>query len=426
MTNSVSACGLHIVTGALVAIAIGVPAHAQTLPAEAHGAVTFNYGLDASLLYLSAFGRPDAAALTPTFAAAPAQVATPRTIGLRKLAMHGSWRAVSGGELNVTLRPDAETRPATADGVHREVDTRSGTPYRGEASVQLLDAYDVSVGVGAGLTTSLGVFSTVAPTRASYAPIADFGLAVRFPTKFSALKLRWQRESVAPDRAIEVQPSTFVADLFVMQGDDDRVETVGRGELFDEGPVAKDPYQGGAMHLGYAPSRRGDIGLVVGTNDAPETGGRRTEVYGQLVGSVTYPLLARQGKLTVDVRYATEKWRGDSLALKPRQQQSVGLTHATGLTSAAFWLLGAHWGLSERQAAVVTDIATQTGYQIETGWAAELADGIGMQLMATHERREEEDEASGPRGAFVNEEGDSRKTLRRFALEISYAINDNG
>lgn len=403
-------------------IATSVPVYAQT-PASA--AVDLNYRVDAALIYLVPLGRPDAAVINMP---APSVVKTPRTIGLKKLRLEAAWLSASGAELGLTLRPDAMNLPTTESGKHREVDTRSGTPYRAEATVRLLDAYHLTAAVGAGLTASVGVFPDLAPARASYLPTADFGLAVRFPQKFSALKLRWQRQSAAPDLAVDAMPANVTTDVFVLQGNEDRVETYDRGkDLFDEAPVAADPYQGGGIYVGYTPSRRGELGLLAGVCDGAEIGGRRSEVFGQLIGSLTYPVLTRQGKLTLDMRYANEKWRGDGVDFKPRDQQSVSLTNAAGVTRNSFWLLGAHWGNSERMLTPSSDVlATQTGYQVETGWLTELNDGMSMQFLATHERREQDDENGGSAPGFSNAAGDERKTLRRFGLELSYALNENG
>ena len=249
------------------ALGAGFQAFADSTPSEVK-ATTLSYDVDAALTYIDAARRPDTGAIQAT--PAVAMVEQPRTLGLEYLKLGLDWRTVEGAALRLVLRPDAANHAQSGDAGApvRELDSRSGAPYRPMPTVRLLDSYQLTVKPGTSLDLALGVFESLLPSQAAYPEVLGFGLDVRTPAKFSAVRVRWHRQDQGAD-TLEGNANGLHVDLYVLHGDDDRAEQQGgRKGSFDRAPVGQDPYYGGAAQFGWQPSRRVEWNLLGGYGDA--------------------------------------------------------------------------------------------------------------------------------------------------------------
>ncbi len=413
-------------------------------PAPAPGPAVLTYSAALDLEYRDVFGKPDSAAGGPTAPSPtspnpqPAALrlkATPRSLGLKRLRLSLDWRTQNASGLHLVLRPDALSREAPGATRAVETDTRSGDPYRPMPTIKLLDAYHVTIYPASSLSTSVGVFEELAPLRASYPVALDFGLRVALPAKFAGLRLRWQDARDGPDLPTARVAGALLADVYAIDGDEDRVETSGskRGS-FDTAPVASDPYLGGAAVLSFLPTDSIELSAAGGLLDSragdPTRGeGKRSNGFGQV--TAVAQLFAQGGfptTLSLDLRASAEKWRGMQSGLAkpaPRVQRSAGLSASTRVLPQAWVLLGTQLGKSQRAStAAHPDLsATVNGWQVEAGILGSLGSDLSLQLMISAERRL----IDGPGtdgGAFIDADGGAHATLRRYGLVLSYDLNE--
>lgn len=408
----------NVAVGALVTAVLAcatVAARGQTPEAQPAQAATLNYTIDAGLIYIDRLTRPPhggsigPVARTSTAAA----LETPRTLGLDRMRIAMDWETQRSASLHLVLRPDsANRRDESASPVQpRETDSRAGDdPYRPAPTIRLLDAYQLTLKPGTSLAGSFGVFEGLALPPPAYPETLGFGLAVSLPAKFSGARGRWER-------APEAGQGQLSAEVYVIQGDEDRAEAFGlKAGTRDSAPVARDPYAGGAAHLSWIPSQALALEFVGGYLEGADAGTRRSEVMAQLTAASKIPLSGKGLNLGLDGRYAQERWRG--APLDPRTQHSLVLTAAWHLSNATAVLLGAMQGKTEH----ATD--SVSGFGIEAGVLRSLGQGLTLQLMLSHEKRERKTPGAPTLGGFHDADG-NHGTARRMGLELSYLLNDN-
>jgi hypothetical protein len=302
-------------------------------------------------------------------------------------------------------------------------------------SIRLLDSYYATLYPLSSLSTSVGVFEELAPIRASYPVVLDFGLRVSLPAKFAGARLRWQDVKNGPDLSSPSPAGTLQADAYVIDGNEDRVEdTRKKRGTYDVAPAGNDPFLGGAAALSYQPLDTLEVSVLGGLVDArPDPteapSGKRSTAFGQLV-SVAH-LAKASGfptTLSLDLRTSSDKWRNTAAGHPTpaaRDQRSGSLTVSTRVSPAAWLLVGAHAGKSER--AIVTTaqdrISSVDGFDFETGVLASLGSDLNLQLMLSTEKRTIQG-AGQDGGAFIDVDGSRHKTMRRYGLVLAYALNE--
>lgn len=426
-------------SAALAAPALAAPDTVQ----DASRATTLGYEVDASLIYFDSLTRPRTGVVAPLVgAAAPA-----RAFGLKRFRLAATWQALDSAGLTIVLRPDAANRSLeqSADAEPRELDTRAGevglgSPYRATPSVRVLDAYQISIAPGAALSASFGVFEELTPTVASYPQLLAFGLETSLPAKFSGGRLGWRR----PRAADPESGAGLSLDMTVMQGDEDRAEgrcsdatatatvpCAGDSRSRDHAPLARDPYQGAALEVSWVGSSGLSLNLLGGSLEGAAVGGRVSEALGQLGAELTQTLGSRTVKLSLDMRYARERWRVDGVAIRPRVQYSARLTSAVAIDARGFATAGLAVGHSDQDPGLPADAPRPLdrqvpvkGYQIELGYLANVATSLSAQLMLVHERRTTTDAAGAEVGAIQHEDGGAR-TLRRMGFALTYLLNED-
>lgn len=388
-------------------------------------ATTLSYGVDAALTYIDVFRRPDPAAVrAPTNE--PLAIEQPRVLGLKQLKLRLDWATIDGATLGLTLRPDAANHAQAADAGSpvRETDTRAGDTYRPMPTVRLLDAYQLTIKPGTSLDLSLGVFEQLIADQRAYPEVLGFGLDVKFPAKFSAMRVHYQQNAKDPATAVSA-PSTLHADVYVLQGDDDRAEAQGgRDQSFDKAPVARDPYYGAAVQFGWIAGPRFELALLGGYGDSSVAGGRRNEVYMESAATTLLPVAGRDVKFVLDLKDARERWKGDGLSIAGREQRSAGLSTSVPTVPGFWYLLGGRYGVSERPLSDTQQDEKRSvkGFLVETGVLSQVGKGLTIEFMVNQEKRTTIDAAGGKVGAFVDEDGD-HGTLRRLGLTLRYEGN---
>jgi hypothetical protein len=212
-----------------------------------------------------------------------------------------------------------------------------------------------------------------------------------------------------------------VFDLYGLQGRDDRTETFGAGSKhFDQAPVSRDSYIGAAVYGGWHLSANTEFGVLAGTMDGKDKGGKGNEIFAQLTAIKRLNVSSRPLVLTMDHRYVREKWEQLTERLKSLEQRSSSLSANWSLISDYSLFTGAHYGISQRHLEDLDQISRAEGYQFDFGLQSKLDGGLEYILMVSHENRTLR-LPDGKIGAFVD--GDhSYKELNRFALELRYYL----
>lgn len=366
--------------------------------------------------------------------------ATPKTYGLKLLKAVFSWEALSATKLNLVLRPDALNRKdeaATGMGVTQEAsefDSRAGDVYKPAASVRFLDAYQIST-QHKELSLAVGVWEDLGNSRGSYVPLTQFGLMVMLPQKFSGICLGWNKFPFVPSSLNEEngdQQTRLSFEVFVIQGDQDRAESLKRNdETYDVTPTAKDPYFGGGAYVGWQPFKNIEFGILSGVDDSKAEGVRKQEVFGQGVIVAKSVIVKLPTKIDFDARYARETWQTSGSAIAPLSQQSASLSSSSLATEKLFSLVGIHMGRSERhrnydptkvmEGQDMNSVKQIFGYQLEAGFKYVVSSGLDVEMLISREFREETDAAGQKQGAF-GDEGDKKHIINRLGLELAYVV----
>lgn len=402
-------------------------------------ATTWHYAVDASLAYADGVGRPAAVGVPTSAGGLAGSVKEPtRALGLKRFRLELGLTGLGGARLFAALRPDAANRMSegsTVAAVH-DYDARACSPrdpdkdrmggcYRRPPTVRMLDAYHLAASPAESLEGAVGVFEGLEHRRTTYEAPLGFGLAVRLPSKFSALRLAWRnRRPTLPSESSNAGDG-LSGDLYALQGDEERIETLAsRDGTYDTAPVAQDPYYGGAGGIGWRRSGFA-VGLVGGHQQGAATDGRRNEVYGQLFTAYTGGLGTRPFRVNLDLRLSRESWRVSGPNVSDRTQQSVEISTVFGVTGHQRLLAGLGYGTSDRPAALTRqdELMKLSGYQFELGAGSDVAPGLEAILMLSHERRRAILDGSES-GGFFDEDG-ARSTLRRIGLELAYRLDGN-
>ena len=417
-------------------------AFADVAPASnGSSATAMTYSVDLDLAYRDVLGAGKSGGSTSAADAASdgtestgSTRETPRGLGLSKFRAALEWQHQGASALTVVLRPDAMNRglfkkSAAADAAAepRDDDSRAGSTYAQRPTIRLLDAYQATLFPGSSFATSVGVFENLAPIRASYPEILDFGLRAELPATFGALRLRWQGQRATPDRPEPSNVGRFVIDSYAIQGDGDRVEATGtKRHSFDAAPVAADPYYGGALYVGFYPGMGLELGLLAGMQDAvDESGATKSGNFAEIV-VVEDGIGARfPTKVSLDIRRVGERFRGAAPAPSPRTQQSIGLSASSQVGAGIWYLLGADYGSSDRMldGGTADQIDVFRGWQVETGVMGAVGRDLSLEMLVSQESRTEKGPGQVQRGGFVDGTGD-QKSLRRLALTLSYNLDD--
>src|SRR5262249_46419660 len=116
---------------------------------------------------------------------------------------------------------------------------------------------------------------------------------------------------------------------------------------------------------------------------------KRSEVFGQLT-AVGHIGAAFPSKISVDLRAASEKWRGapaGTAAPAPRKHRSASLSLSTRVLPRTWVLLGAHHGFSERALERPDQLTAVSGWAAEAGVLGSLGSDLSLELMFATEKR---------------------------------------
>ena len=406
-----------------------------------------HYEIYFSMDYLGEFDKPKSAKIDLPDASNNSLVrdsrvsaTTPRTFGLKQLKTVFSWEALSATKLNLVLRPDAINRKngieseTNSDQQAVEFDTRAGDVYKPPATIRLLDAYQIATDQKE-LSLAVGVWEELGHSRASYTPLTQFGLTVMLPQKFSGARLGWNKYAFVPsslEKDAAAKGAAWSLEVFVIQGDQDRAESLRRNDdTFDITPAARDPYFGGAAYIGWQHFNGIELGFLSGVDDAKTEGIRKQEVFGQGVAVAKTSIATLRTKMDFDARYAKETWQGGNVDVAPLAQQSASLTTSSLISDQLLTLVGIYMGQSERhrnydatkvmEGQDMKSVKQIFGYQLEAGFKYMVSLGLDLQMLISREFREETDAAGKKQGAF-GEEGDRKLVINRLGLELAYTV----
>lgn len=401
---------------------------------EPPGAPSIHFDIDAKLVYIEAFSGGSSSMIEPNAVIDQgwASKAEPvRTLGLGHMKVGLEYSAAKYSSLRMGLRPDANI---DADGnANSGFDSRAGSTYRESEKIKLLDTYQLVLNVKDSFRAEVGVFDSFNASYVAFDPLLEFGLNVRFPRKFSGLKLIGNFKNIAPNEAQPVETG-LQTELVVFQGDGDRVEESGALEQhFDEAPMARDPYVGGALSNDWTPSAYLRASLLVGfLESAYDPTGLSNESFGAFSLGWDLPFGSRWVKVAFSFRYSKEKWRVDDVDIESLVQQSAALSSAIQMTELSHLHLALHTGRSERHrfssgvdGTITTDtsrVNPYSGLQIDLGADYVLAERLNLQLALSQEDRTSEDADGGNVGGFDNGTK-TEDSIRRLAIGLKYQID---
>lgn len=347
----------------------------------------------------------------------------PRTIGLEHLKMMLGWEFHQGSRLTLKLRPDAGIDRDGKGTSNMPIDTRAGDVYKSTSSIQFLDSYQMALKLGPSAELAIGVWEQLVAYETSYSPLLAYGLLVELPTYFSGLKLSWggrEHELKVPGIFL----SRIAYEVIVIQGDNDRAEQIGgRGQRFDEGPIARDPYLGGAIRMLWWPKEDYRLSLLFGYGREGGENQRSTLTYGDLSFEQQWNRSIRPVQLNWNARYLLESFDDSLQQLDSLYQFSFSATCGIWILKDHRLLLGAHIGRSERHSSPVdVENLLHYGHQMDLGWDYHFAPGLNVQVMLGEEHREIVSENDDIQDAFKSS-NEIKKMLRRFAIAIQYQVD---
>lgn len=394
--------------------------------AESH---QHKYQIEARLSYIDRLTSPSQINAVKSDKASLA-VSNPRSLGLTKFRIGSDWHLPYQSALKVVFRPDAFIESEqSSDQPAREFDSRSGEPYRAMPEIYLLDSYLIEKKFGSSFSLEAGVLERHVFRHMAYRPALEFGLLVRMPQKFATLHGRWQNFQRSYIRAQPKPESGFAFDIFVIQGDGDRVELRRRqDDSYDEAPTAEDAIYGLAVGLARVDAGINRFGVIAGNVDnrmsqqkeseGSEQGelvyGKRNETYVQVFNDTFFDIVGRSTKASLDLRYSKEKWKGQGIHVNSRLHQSYSLTFSTEVMTSHWICYGAHLGRSK-----MSNDSIIKGYQFDLGYRLALSQGLRAEFTVSEEKRQDEH----GKGAYINAQGEDKSKLQRFALELSYKVH---
>lgn len=383
------------------------------------------YNLDLRLGYYNVLQNPFNDSETSNSAHSAGTTGQERTLGLTRARAQIWWWLPGESRLNVILRPDA----VNGGEERSEFDSRAGRFYRKRPKIKLLDAYTLEKQFGDQLSMRVGVIEELVKRRMAYNPVLEFGLEVQLPQRTSAAEIEWRLMQILPDHQPPQPSSGWIFSLIGFQGDQDRAELREFSEeSYDETPTSKDPHYGASFSLTRIDGHRNRFSLMVGISDnryieVNNNGdiagtGKRNEVFGQLANEFMLTDVKVPTKFAFEYRLSKEKWKGDSIEVSPRTHQSMALTASLRVGHNKWVLVGGHYGTSK-----YSDDVIASGYQGDIGYKFVVAPNLWVTAVSTEEHRQLKDEGRSV-GAFQRADGQTKKVLRRYALEVAYQLEE--
>lgn len=388
-----------------------------------------SYSADLSLVYIDKLANPVARSESvnslETLSLASG-MAVPRALGLGRFALGVDLTLPEESKLHILLRPDVLNRSED----YSDHDTRTGSTYFQQSKVKFVDEYYISFEYDLNLDLSFGVFEKLSPRYAAFTPLLDFGLEVRFPERFSAARIGWQQtKGLGSEPQDERQDRGLFADIFILQGNEDRAEVESSDESTqDTAAVSEDAHLGIAGTLGYNFSDRHRFGVLlgIGKNDYSqevdqngaviEQAGKRDEVYGQIFDSYLLKLPRFSTKFSIDYRIMKEKWKSDFFVIQPRTHQSLMFSLSNQVLENVWAYTGVSYGRSKMHDDLVVD-----GYQMDFGLSFNPKKNLYVSTAVAEEHRDNKLDGATEGAYFID--GKESSMIRRFALELRYLFS---
>lgn len=366
--------------------------------------------------YYHAFQKGESSAQNDSNKKAP----TYPTIGLTRAAFRLWWGLFDESSLSLGLRPDAYPRER---GLMRDYDSRIGVSYRPEPTISLLDTYQIDALFGPDFKASLGVWDGLEIRR--WESLNQFGLLVKFPDKFSGLRLFWQKQWGQNDDNINLIYNHF-AEFYVYHGRQDRDDMWGENKTgADQSPRTSNPYLGAAVVGGLDMFNNAEMAFLLGQEKRKLVSGINVdEMYGQLCFSQTFFLGPYPLRITFDGRYDSEKFGGSQLNLPSLLQTSFSWLNSFALNERSHIVLAAHVGKSERATADDKGVVLYDGHQWDLGYSYRRG-ALGFSILVSQERRSYADQ-TGVRQEGFQEGSKPFSQYRRIGFEINYQLQGTG
>ncbi len=382
--------------------------------------------LDAELTHIDSLTNPLAPARGSVRSAErpPGSVSRSRSMGLSMIRL-GVAVELPHTAFDLVLRPDAASRDPEAGGKVYELDRRSGLSYRTAPRIRLVDAFEIRI-LGSGQTIfGIGSYERMIRDVAAYQPVLEFGLAVRMPRRYDALRVQTtlftNQEAFA-----QAEPATgWQIALQAFQGREDRALEFADSQSgrFDQGPLAADPYLGFAGELRKF-NPRWSHNLLLGQETSATVNQKADEVFGQLGTIYNWADSSNPASLAVDFRYSAEDFKTAGQRRPSLKQVSGSVTASTKVVQRHWLCFGYSIGTSERpRPSDIEKKETHSGSQFEVGTRHELTEQLELRIFANQERRLVR--SGGNRhGGF----GDGQKIddhVDRFAIELAYGFRSD-
>jgi len=401
-------------------VALGTNSSRDQISADSRSAgsgTSLNYSVDADFFWIDQLGDKGSSS-SQEFKYAS------KTLGLTKLDIGLNWTVFESTEFEIGLRPDAALNRNENGSVL--FDSRSGTSYRKEAAVSLLDRYQLKVKNNNQFEVAIGVIDSIVLNQDSYPPLLALGLRSRFPRKLFALSFFWlgknKNEATFRSSNAVFNGGQFSFSLDLFQGREDRSESLGPvGSSDDQSPLSLKPYVGGSFMIRWSKPKNMAAEFNVGLDTDNGQLGVVDERFVRILLRKYLTFFNLSSAIVADVRMSQETWI-DSPD-KRLVQTSVSLTNSTRIKSGLSILLGYHVGKSERFAKDnISLIDIHDGFQIDLGLKKEVRKNLFASLLFASEKRVVTDEQGAEIGAFDSGHQDS---IQRFSLSVNYKIGSN-
>lgn len=412
-------------------VRLGVGALVLLGPAQlvrAEGSATVLSGeLDFALIYVGSLARPEANAINQGEYSMhqPEDKRRERGLGLRYAKAGLTFESFQSSKFYALIRPEATIVRSDDGDVPREVDTRAGDTYRKLPDIRLLDAYQMTVRPGTGMSLGFGVWEQLSEPAQAYQQILQPGLDVLLAAKFSGLRLRWSRFEPADPANVEKRQKGLITDFYIIQGDRDRVESnIGKNDTDDHAPGAEDPHYGGAISLSWMPADAWSILVTGGSLTSGDKTGKANDVFVELNGILRLAGVLEGLTTSVLIKQSKESFREMLAPVDDRLNQSASLQVLLGLVPGISALSGVSYGKGEWPADELRpfDNTEFTGYQFEFGLQNNPGKDLLLQGILAQEKRSRRTTGESSEGAFFD--GENRKNLiRRLAIQISYQLS---
>lgn len=353
-----------------------------------------------------------------------------RAIGITRAGISLSWMQYQQARLSLTLRPDALLADRKdLEGRSFEFERRAGSVYQSTPQVEFLDLYQLQFDFSDSFALSAGVYPDFSSHLEAYASPLAFGLRSEFPVKFSGIQLLGSKRNfpLALASAPAGMEKELDFSLYAFNGSKDRVETLGYSDRsFDYGPEAVQPRKGVAASVTkYLPPQWTLFGLA-GTFDTKEPENRtRSSLFSEAAlryrSQLYVPFLT-----SFEVRWLQDKWQSE-VNLPLLNQESITWKLQVEPTLQTSYLLGVHWGRSERMRKSLTLYAKDLyeGHQLEAGVRRQLRGFLFGNLMVSYEKRMKRDDEGWKDGFSTTDGSYTRPSIYRISLELTCLLGSS-